>query len=763
MCCFMCASAVFPFVSFLCGERGATVLPPVASAKCALRFMRSTGLMGRYELLANPNGVVSQARNLKTDTLHDTTPVPWLHLAEWQVEALREDFRRWQKLQHRNIVELLDVIDLDKCILIVMSTSGGTLLSDHLTHHGILNESTSHRFFKSIVAGLSYCSSMGMYHCNLHPDCILMDTQGTIKVGGFGFCHLHPITPYMAPELAMSTAELMPALAAAVDIWSLGMILYEMLSGQLPPLDQGHEVMKMPKYFSQILVDLIQQMLRPVPEARCTLDDIIAHLWFQSNQQPWTPTSPQKAMVAMTATTTNTIGNSTGSLPSDGEFETPPNDLFAKVTNAMEDSDEGMGTPKKQTTTTLPIKTLSPTASTACSTASLNSPCSSPRGFWPGETCELASSTPSSSGSFTGLSISPTAHQIKVRTASPPKPTFKNKDHPSGRISPTRVHIMPRVKGATPTYASVKSSGYGRTVAKDKGRRIKDSSSCVLRPEPRPGTPMVDPKHPPARGAGQFLHLYGPPPAQTVNQPAAGRAPPRLPADAKERAKEARSLASNPRHSPSRPRVNSTAGSRSSRTSSDTQYKTMSPQRDKAFTTTTPPSPRAQRKAISDVAQSDAGSRRAQSAPPTAVRPRTPCETATTVKDQLRSRGEVAPRRSSFSSHKCGSSLKSKQQPSPNQLTFQQALHHRDMETSSPLPCSPHPLSLEQLSFAAPESPQDQSGSSDELNLIAAPTLDRSPRLLPTPADYDQNARCADGFGAQTPELLGYDPVYRYD
>uniref|UniRef100_A0A7S1NMW2 non-specific serine/threonine protein kinase n=1 Tax=Eutreptiella gymnastica TaxID=73025 RepID=A0A7S1NMW2_9EUGL len=233
----------------------------------------------KYEFAINSSGLVYQARNLAKNEVHETCMVPRSKLAEWQLELILQELHRWQTVEHRNIVQLLDVVNLDIGIIIVMAEVGGTLLSDVISQNGMLGEAQSHRYFKSIVTALSYCAIMGVYHRNLHPDCILIDTSGVLKVGGFGFYHLHPITSYLAPELELSTGEMSPAMALAADVWSLGMILYEMLAGWLPNLSAG--TIPFPNHFPVLARDLSLHMLVPHPEERYTIDVIITHPWFQ--------------------------------------------------------------------------------------------------------------------------------------------------------------------------------------------------------------------------------------------------------------------------------------------------------------------------------------------------------------------------------------------------------------------------------------------------------------------------------------------------
>ena len=81
----------------------------------------------KYEFTTNSNGLVIQARHLASNEVYETSMVPRSCLAEWQTEALLQELKRWQTLRHRNIVQLLDVVNSDIGIIIVMVAFGISL------------------------------------------------------------------------------------------------------------------------------------------------------------------------------------------------------------------------------------------------------------------------------------------------------------------------------------------------------------------------------------------------------------------------------------------------------------------------------------------------------------------------------------------------------------------------------------------------------------------------------------------------------------
>eukprot|EP00668_Euglena_longa_P007255 GGOE01008679.1.p1 GENE.GGOE01008679.1~~GGOE01008679.1.p1 ORF type:complete len:612 (-),score=87.09 GGOE01008679.1:604-2439(-) len=241
--------------------------------------MLTAGCASDYELLKSSCGLVRQVRHIASQQVCDVLAVQGRPLGELQLLALWNDLDRWRHLQHRNVIVVMDVFEVAGTLLVVMAMTGGTTLSAEIALNGMLNEPTAHRFFKSIVAAMAYCIAVEMHHCNLNPDCIYLDPCGTLKVGGFGLCHLHPATPYIAPELQMSTGELTGPAAAATDVWSLALILHEMLTGRVPLVSCDGPTL--PQHLSPPVGDLLCSMLRVSPEDRCSLDAVIGHHWFQ--------------------------------------------------------------------------------------------------------------------------------------------------------------------------------------------------------------------------------------------------------------------------------------------------------------------------------------------------------------------------------------------------------------------------------------------------------------------------------------------------
>ncbi len=148
------------------------------------------------------------------------------------------------RLHHPGIVQVLDSgTDLGTPFIAMEFVPGGSL-GDKL-RVGRLNPPDAARLIAAVAAAVGHAHALGVIHRDLKPSNILLDTEGQPKVADFGlardvagaprtYCTRTGIvagTPmYMPPEQLEGKRELTPA----VDVWALGVILYEMLTGTVP-------------------------------------------------------------------------------------------------------------------------------------------------------------------------------------------------------------------------------------------------------------------------------------------------------------------------------------------------------------------------------------------------------------------------------------------------------------------------------------------------------------------------------------------------
>ncbi|XP_070768414.1 SNF-related serine/threonine-protein kinase [Enoplosus armatus] len=211
---------------------------------------------------------------------------------------LFQEVRCMKLVQHPNIVRLYEVIDTQtKLYLILELGDGGDMFDYIMKHEEGLNEDLAKKYFAQIVHAISYCHRLHVVHRDLKPEnVVFFEKQGLVKLTDFGFSNkFQPgkklttscgSLAYSAPEILLGDEYDAPA----VDIWSLGVILFMLVCGQ-PPFQEANDsetltmIMdckyKVPAHVSSACKDLIDRMLQRDPKRRASLEEIESHAWLQ--------------------------------------------------------------------------------------------------------------------------------------------------------------------------------------------------------------------------------------------------------------------------------------------------------------------------------------------------------------------------------------------------------------------------------------------------------------------------------------------------
>jgi serine/threonine-protein kinase len=194
--------------------------------------------VGKYQILSNLGSGGFGTVFLGRDTWIDkkvAIKVPHKQRAEF--EELLQEPRLLAALDHENIVGILTAERIEDVFFIVMEYIKGESLEAVLDREGSLDGPRALNYALQILKGVEHAHDAQILHRDLRPANVLVSESGVLKVTDFGISRFleksHATTvigspPYMAPEHFKGRAVL------ASDIYSVGVMLYQMLTGALP-------------------------------------------------------------------------------------------------------------------------------------------------------------------------------------------------------------------------------------------------------------------------------------------------------------------------------------------------------------------------------------------------------------------------------------------------------------------------------------------------------------------------------------------------
>uniref|UniRef100_A0A672MQU3 non-specific serine/threonine protein kinase n=1 Tax=Sinocyclocheilus grahami TaxID=75366 RepID=A0A672MQU3_SINGR len=195
------------------------------------------------------------------------------------------------------VFKLFEVIETEKTLFLVMEYASGGEVFDYLVAHGRMKEKEARAKFRQIVSAVQYCHQKHIVHRDLKAENLLLDADMNIKIADFGFSNEFMVgnkldtfcgsPPYAAPELFQGKKYDGPE----VDVWSLGVILYTLVSGSLPFDGQNLKELRervlrgkyrIPFYMSTDCESLLKRFLVLNPAKRGTLEQIMKERWINA-------------------------------------------------------------------------------------------------------------------------------------------------------------------------------------------------------------------------------------------------------------------------------------------------------------------------------------------------------------------------------------------------------------------------------------------------------------------------------------------------
>ncbi|XP_062341835.1 serine/threonine-protein kinase MARK2 isoform X2 [Osmerus eperlanus] len=260
--------------------------------------------IGNYRLLKTIGkgnfAKVKLARHVLTGKEVAVKIIDKTQLNSSSLQKLFREVRIMKLLNHPNIVKLFEVIETEKTLYLIMEYASGGEVFDYLVAHGRMKEKEARAKFRQIVSAVQYCHQKCIVHRDLKAENLLLDADMNIKIADFGFSNEFTLgnkldtfcgsPPYAAPELFQGKKYDGPE----VDVWSLGVILYTLVSGSLPFDGQNLKELRervlrgkyrIPFYMSTDCENLLKKFLILNPTKRGSLEQIMKDRWMNVGQE----------------------------------------------------------------------------------------------------------------------------------------------------------------------------------------------------------------------------------------------------------------------------------------------------------------------------------------------------------------------------------------------------------------------------------------------------------------------------------------------
>ncbi|OHT04484.1 CAMK family protein kinase [Tritrichomonas foetus] len=207
-------------------------------------------------------------------------------------EHFQREINAMSLMRHTNLVSLYDLIIDENNFYMILDYCPGGELFDYIVEHDRLDEDTAAFVFSQIVDAIEYCHSFGIAHRDLKPENIIITEFPYVKVSDFGLCGYINSGELMS-SFCGSPCYCSPECLSKIgydgrksDIWSLGIILFAMVTGEHPWNILNTNVMlqqiltatfEVPEYVSPDCTDLIRKMIVVEPDDRLTIEEIKNH------------------------------------------------------------------------------------------------------------------------------------------------------------------------------------------------------------------------------------------------------------------------------------------------------------------------------------------------------------------------------------------------------------------------------------------------------------------------------------------------------
>lgn len=220
---------------------------PAAASQMPTTFMNiAAALEGRYQILKELGrggmGIVFQAQDKQ---LNEQVAIKILspllsHDAE-AIARMKREVSSARRITHPNVIRIHDIAEANGLHYVSMEFFHGTNLRDHVKQSGALSQMQAYNIASQLCDGLEAAHRQGVIHRDLKSQNVIIDHANHVKIIDFGLARTAQAEGMTATGLIMGTPEYMAPEQVAgkkvderADIYSLGIILYELFTGRVP-------------------------------------------------------------------------------------------------------------------------------------------------------------------------------------------------------------------------------------------------------------------------------------------------------------------------------------------------------------------------------------------------------------------------------------------------------------------------------------------------------------------------------------------------
>ncbi len=228
-------------------------------------------------------------------------------------ERFRREARAMAQLSHPNLVNVYDFSASGGEVFLIMELITGGTLRELLAERGPMPPHAAAAVMRGMLTGLSVAHAKGMVHRDIKPDNVLIDASSRVKLSDFGLVRAAAETTQSTDQIVGTVAYLSPeqvdggALTAASDVYSAGIVLFELLTGRTPfsgetPLAHAYARLRsdvpapssliagVPKLFDELVATATarnpQDRFHDAAEFLAALDDVASELRLPSYTVP---------------------------------------------------------------------------------------------------------------------------------------------------------------------------------------------------------------------------------------------------------------------------------------------------------------------------------------------------------------------------------------------------------------------------------------------------------------------------------------------